>query len=316
MTDQLIRPELTETDPGADGERSLGRSLRHRARSLTGLSFVSPSMIVMMLLVIYPLCYGIYISVFKTNLLNSWEFVGLRFYEQSLTDPDFRHSLITTVTFAFLVVAGHLIVGTALAVMLSAEVKFRTVWRAILMLPWLFPDVVVALIFRWIYDPLFGLLNYALDTIGLISEPKAFLDDPTLAFWAVVAAAVWKGYPLIMLLVLAGLQSIPLDRYKAAALDGAGRLRQFRYVSLPGLIPVLGVAVILDFVWWFKHFTVVWIMTAGGPLDATNVVSISIYRTAFTNFDFGRAAAMAVIVLVICIMFALIYRKLVPDDEA
>ena len=270
----------------------------------------------MILLVVYPLLYGMYVSLFKTNLLNRWEFVGLTYFVQSLSDPGFLKSLWITTAYAILVVAGHLLVGTILAVMLASAVKFRVVFRALLILPWLFPDVVVALIFRWIFDPIFGLYNFILLNLGLIDSAVAWLDNPTWAFVAVVGATIWKGYPLVMLLVLAGLQSIPQDRYEAAALDGAGRLLQFRYVSLPGLIPVLGVAIIIDFVWWFKHFTIVWLMTKGGPIDATNVVSIDIYRTAFQSFNFGQASAMAMIVFFICLFFAAIYHWVVPDDEA
>jgi len=304
-----------------DATRTGTRPRRRRspvaaARERIGLTFVSPSVLVMLLLVAYPLGYGIYISLFDTNLLNRWDFVGLKFFTESLADPGFRRSLVVTVVYALLVISGHVLVGVTLAVMLASDVKFNTVFRAILILPWLFPEVVVALIFRWIFDPIFGILNHALSMLGMISSQVAWLDDPTWAFVAVVFAAIWKGYPLVMLLSLAGLQSIPKDRYEAAALDGAGRLLQFRYVSLPGLAPILGVAVILEFVWWFKHFTIVWLMTKGGPVDATNVVSIDIYRTAFQSFDFGRAAAMAVIVLFICVAFAIVYRRTVPDEEA
>lgn len=291
------------------------KSLVGAARSRVGMTFVTPAMLVMLLLVVYPLLYGLYVSMFKTNLLNRWDFVGFSYYAQSLSDPGFLKSLFTTSLYAILVVAGHIIVGTALAVMLVSDIKYRVVFRALLILPWLFPDVVVALIFRWIFDPIFGLFNFALNSVGLISEPVAWLDNPFWAFVAVVLATIWKGYPLIMLMVLAGLQSIPRDRYEAAALDGAGRSLQFRYVSLPGLISVLGVAVVIDFVWWFKHFTIVWLLTKGGPIDATNVVSIDIYRTAFQSFNFGLASAMAVIVFFICLLFAIIYHLMVPNDE-
>lgn len=292
------------------------KSLAMASRSRAGLTFVSPAMLVMVLLVVYPLLYGMYISLFKTNLLNRWDFVGLTYFVQALSDPGFLKSLIVTSLYALFAVAGHLIVGTALAVMLASGVRYQVVFRALLILPWLFPDVVVALIFRWIFDPIFGLFNFALITVGLLDTHFAWLDDPIWAFVAVVCATIWKGYPLIMLLVLAGLQSIPKDRYEAAALDGAGRFLQFRYVSLPGLVSVLGVAVIIDFIWWFKHFTIVWLLTKGGPIDATNVVSIDIYRTAFQSFNFGQASAMAVIVFFICLVFAVIYQLVVPADEA
>jgi ABC-type sugar transport system permease subunit len=281
-----------------------------------GLSFISPSLLVMMALILYPLGYGLYISFFRTNLRNQWDFVGLKFYTQSLSDPGFLRSIGITLLFAILVVVGNLVVGTVLALILNREIRFRVVFRAILILPWLFPDVVVALIFKWIYNPLYGLLNFGLTSVHLIDKPIAWLDDPNLAFAAVVISCIWKGYPLVMILVLAGLQAIPKERYEAASLDGAGPLASFRFVTLPGLLPVLIVSIILDTVWWFKHFTIVWLMTAGGPIDATKVVSIDIYRVAFQNFDFGRASAMAVIVFVICLFISIIYRRLVRDNES
>jgi multiple sugar transport system permease protein len=280
-----------------------------------GLSFISPSLLVMLALVIFPLGFGLYISFFRTNLRNQWEFVGFKFFIQSLSDPSFLKSIGVTLAFAILVVIGNLVLGTVLALILNTEIRFRVLFRAILILPWLFPDVVVALIFKWIYNPLYGLLNYGLSAVHLIDKPIAWLDDPNLAFAAVVISCIWKGYPLVMILVLAGLQSIPKDRYEAASLDGAGGLKSFRFVTLPGLLPVLIVSIILDTVWWFKHFTIVWLMTSGGPIDSTKVVSIDIYRVAFQNFDFGRASAMAVIVFLICLAISIIYRRMVRDNE-
>jgi ABC-type sugar transport system permease subunit len=307
----------TQTAPGAR-LKAPGRlrSLHAIRERRAGLSFISPSLLVMLALIIYPLGYGLYISFFHTNLRNQWDFVGGKFYIQSLSDPSFIRSIGITLLFAVLVVLGNLVVGTVLALILNSEIRFRVFFRAILILPWLFPDVVVALIFKWIYNPLYGLLNFALTSAHIINQPVAWLDDPNLAFAAVVISCIWKGYPLVMILVLAGLQAIPKERYEAASLDGAGPLGSFRFVTLPGLLPVLIVSIILDTVWWFKHFTIVWLMTAGGPIDATKVVSIDIYRVAFQNFDFGRASAMAVIVFVICLAISIIYRRLVRDNES
>ena len=307
----------TQATPGA-GVRARGhlRSLHAIRERRAGLSFISPSLLVMLALIIYPLGYGLYISFFHTNLRNQWDFVGGKFYIQSLSDPSFIRSIGITLLFAILVVLGNLVVGTVLALILNSEIRFRVFFRAILILPWLFPDVVVALIFKWIYNPLYGLLNFALTSAHIINQPVAWLDDPNLAFAAVVISCIWKGYPLVMILVLAGLQAIPKERYEAASLDGAGPLGSFRFVTLPGLLPVLIVSIILDTVWWFKHFTIVWLMTSGGPIDATKVVSIDIYRVAFQNFDFGRASAMAVIVFVICLLISIIYRRLVRDNES
>lgn len=320
--------ERRDVPPESPGLPSDGSRMRSRIRQRkpqvsqiavheqrSGLWFISPSLLIMLALIVYPLCYGLYISLFKTNLRNQWNFVGLKYFIESLSDPDFLRSTGITLIFAILVVAGNLVVGTILALVLNSNIRFRVLFRAVLILPWLFPDVVVALIFKWIYNPLYGLLNFALQTVHLTDQPIAWLDDPNLAFAAVVASCVWKGYPLVMILVLAGLQAIPKERYEAASLDGAGGFNQFRFVTVPGLLPVLVVSIILDTVWWFKHFTIVWLMTAGGPADSTRLVSIDIYRVAFQNFDFGRAAAMAVIVFAICFIISVVYRRVVRDNE-
>jgi multiple sugar transport system permease protein len=286
---------------------------RRDARS--GYLFIFPAALTMGLLVLYPLINGFWISVFDTNLVNRWKFVGLDYYVRALSDPAFLRSLAITLTYAVLVVGGTVVVGTALALMLNREMRFRTVYRAVLILPWLFPEVVVALLWKWIFNPIYGLSNHVLMTLGVVTEPVQWLDDPTTAFWSVVLASVWKGYPLVMILVLAGLQSIPKELYEAASIDGANKAQLFRYITLPGLAPVLLVTVILETVWWFKHFTIVWLLTAGGPVDATNVVSIAIYRTAFQNFQFGRAAASAVIVFFISLAISIVYRKIIRDDH-
>jgi multiple sugar transport system permease protein len=304
--------------PGAPPPRPpwrRGPSTLARRDARSGYLFIFPAALTLGLLVLYPLLNGFYISVFNTNLVNRWRFVGLDYYLRALTDPSFLRSLAITLTYAVLVVGGTVVVGTALALLLNREMRFRTLFRAVLILPWLFPEVVVALLWKWIFNPIYGLLNHVMLTLGLIDAPVQWLDDPVTAFWSVVLASVWKGFPLVMILVLAGLQSIPKELYEAAAIDGANKAQLFRHITLPGLAPVLLVTVILETVWWFKHFTIVWLLTAGGPVDATNVVSIAIYRTAFQNFQFGRAAASAVIVFLICLAISIVYRRLIRDDR-
>lgn len=287
----------------------LGRDAR------AGYGFVLPAAVLMLLLVGYPLVYGLYISLFDTNLVNSWEFVGTQYYERALTSDSFRSSLFTTLVYALIVVAGTHVVGMALALALNRRGLVISVFRVILILPWLFPEVVVALLWRWIFNPIYGVLNHLLSTVGLIDEPVLWLENPALALPSVAMVSIWKGFPLVMVLLLAGLQSIPGDLYEAASIDGAGRIKSFIHITLPGLAPVLVVTVILETVWWFKHFTIVWLLTGGGPVDATNVVSISIYREAFQNFNFGLAAAYAAIVFVICLAASALYRKVIRDEQ-
>jgi multiple sugar transport system permease protein len=164
-------------------------------------------------------------------------------------------------------------------------------------------------------NPLYGIVNHFFQATGLSTRPIEWLESPSTDLPGVAVATIWTGFPLVMVLVLAGLQGIPNDLYEAAELDGASRRQVFRHVTLPGLAPVLLVVVILQTVWWFKHYTIVWLMTAGGPVDATNIVSISIYRTAFQSFDWGDAAARASIIFVILLVVSAIYRRTIRDGR-
>jgi multiple sugar transport system permease protein len=280
-----------------------------------GYWFILPVLITMVVLIAYPLVFGGYISLFNTNLLNKWEFVGLDYYLQALKDPEFLHKIGLTFKFTALVVIGNLIIGTLLAIILNMKLPGRLFFRAILILPWLFPEVVVALLWKWLFNPLYGLFNHILIGLNIINKPIAWLDMPEFALTGVVIACIWKGYPLVMILVLAGLQSISKDLFEAAEIDGANKWQVFRNITLPGLMPVLVVTIILETVWWFKHFTIVWLLTAGGPVDATSVISIDIYNTAFQDFRFGRAAATAVIVFLICLGISYLYRRFLANDD-
>ncbi|TVY06541.1 carbohydrate ABC transporter permease [Paenibacillus cremeus] len=280
-----------------------------------GYWFIFPALLTMLALIAYPLVFGMYISGYDTNLINKWKFVGLQYYIQAVTDPDFLHKLGLTFKFAFLVVAGNMVIGTLLGVLLNMDIRFRLLFRAVLILPWLFPEVVVALLWKWMYNPLYGLINYILQSMHLTQDAIPWLDNPGFAMWGVVIACIWKGYPLVMILILAGLQSISKDLYEAAEIDGGNQWQLFKNITLPGLMPVLLVTLILETVWWFKHFTIVWLLTAGGPIDATSVISIDIYKIAFENFRFGRAAATAVIVFIICFLISYLYRRFLADDD-
>jgi len=291
------------------------KSFVYSSSSWSGYWFILPALLTMLVLIAYPLLFGIYISAFDTNLLNKWNFVGLRYYAEIFSDIDFLHKIGITLQYTALVVAGNFAVGMLLAVLLSQQIKFRLLFRAILILPWLFPEVVVALLWKWMYNALYGLINHLLLSLHLIRAPIEWLDNQHFALYGVVIASIWKGYPLVMIMLLAGLQAISKDLYEAAEIDGCNKWQLFRHITVPGLMPVILVTLILETVWWFKHFTIVWLLTAGGPINATSVVSIDIYRTAFESFQFGRASAMAVIVFIICLLLSYLYRRLLSKND-
>jgi multiple sugar transport system permease protein len=276
--------------------------------------FVVPAALTMFFLLIYPLCYGIFISFFNTNLVNRWRFVGFANYLYTLTDGIFVQAIGRTFMFTIIVVAGHFFFGFVYALALNAKVKFRALFRALLLLPWLFPDVVVALNWKWLYNANYGLINGILLQTNLINEPIIWLSSARTAFIAVLITCIWKGYPLIMIQILAGLQVISHDLYEAAAIDGCNKAQQFRHVTLPGLKPVLTVTLILDTVWWFKHFTMVNLLTEGGPGNATMIASIEIYKRAFQYFEWGPAAAGAGIVFIICAIIGVVYRRMLKNE--
>ena len=291
------------------------RSAFAKRESRSGYIFAGPAALFMFALVVYPMAYGIFISTQKTNLIDEWEFVGAKYYLQLLSDSEFFATLGTTGLFAALVVAGNMAVGLLLAVIVNQKIPLANFFKVILMLPWLFPETVVGLIWKWIFSPLFGLLNHVLMSFNWIETETDILGRENTAFAGVVFVCIWKGYPIVMLMMMAGMKNIPYERYEAAAIDGANKWQQFLNVTLPGLMPVLLVASILETAWWFKHFTIVWLMTGGGPAGATELISVDIYLQAFTNFNFGRAAAESVIILFLLMVVSFIYSRVLRDES-
>ena len=286
--------------------RDLLENIRNKS---TAALFIFPCIITLLVLLLYPFGFSIYISFFKTNLFNKWKYLGLDNYVKWFTSGDFTESLLTTINFTFWVVVGHLVLGLGFALLLNKKIRGRTFYRAILLLPWLLPEVVVANLWRFIFTTTTGLFNGFLQTVGLIDEPMAFLSSLDFAMPVVIFVCIWKGYPLLFLQLMAGLQTISEDLYEAAKIDGATAFESFWHVTLPGLRPTLSVALLLDTVWWFKHVTMIWILTQGGPGSATNVLAVNIYKTAFDFNKPGPASALAVIVFIICLGISLIYRR-------
>ena len=285
-----------------------------RFNSVQGPAFITPTLAVLLVIITYPLLYGVYISLFNTNLVNKWQFVGGKYYASILQNKEFYESVWITLKYTIFVVAGHFVLGMILATIINKPFPGRLLFRTILLLPWVMPDVSIALIFKWIFNPVYGIANQILQDIGLIHAPIEWFSVGITAFISVVVISIWKGYPLIMLLILAGVQSISENLTEAAKIDGASTWQIQRYIVLPGLKPVMLSALILDTVWWFKHFTIVWITTNGGPDGATNLLSISIFKEAFDNLRFGKAAALAVLVFFICYVIGVVYRKVLDNE--
>jgi multiple sugar transport system permease protein len=172
-------------------------------------------------------------------------------------------------------------------------------------LPWAVPEIIAVVMFAWIFDSTFGLISWLIWKIGLTTELIAWVSTPGPAFWAITVTMIWKGFPFVSIMTLAGLQSIPDDFYAAAKVDGANAFQRFRWITLPSLMPVLGVTLVLVMLWVFRDFSIIKTMTDGGPLKSTTTLSIMTYEQAFGFFKFGYASAVGVVTLIICVVASL-----------
>jgi multiple sugar transport system permease protein len=231
-------------------------------------------------------------------------------YQLLMQDPAFRHALANTVLFVGATVSVHLAAGLGVALLLNLELRWKWLFRVAALLPWTVPDVIGGLIWRFMFDPLAGLINSVLITAGLITNPVDWLGTPVLAFLCLILGEGWRAYPFIMLILLAGLQAIPRQLYEAAAIDGATPRQSLVYITLPNLRTMFIIALVLDAVWECRVFGMVFSMTGGGPGDATQVLSLLTYRENFEFFNTAYAAAIAVTLACIMLLVSLPYLRL------
>lgn len=263
----------------------------------TGLLFVLPVLLLITFLIIYPLTQTIW------NSLQFTEGTGIRNilgnYVSYISSDSFAQTLRNTILWTGLNVIIQIIVGFGIALLINTAFPGRKVVRSLLLLPWVVPGVVVAIIFKWMYDPTFGIVNYFLMNLGLLQEPIAWLSNPNLALFALIIAAVWKRFPFVMIMIFAGLQDIDQQLQKAATIDGAPFHARLRHVTLPQLMPILKVVILLTTIWTFNNFVIIYVATGGGPAGATNIFPVEIYNLGFQQFQYGMSSTVSVIMLVL-----------------
>jgi multiple sugar transport system permease protein len=273
---------------------------------------ILPVLVVLTLVFLYPLLQVILMSFRAVDLsrpVPGEPFIGLANYAEMLNRPQFWQSLRVTVTYTFSVVILTSIGGLVIAQILNARFYGRALARTMLILPWALPPVVTGLVWAWMFDFQFGVINYGLRLLHLTDKNLSWMVSPDLALPAVIVATSWKHLPLATIILLAGLQSISGELYEAAQIDGASALQRYRYVTLPGLRPVLGLLLLLETLWNFKSFAYIYMMTGGGPARSTESLVVSVYYEAFQFYKFGYAAALGMIVLVICVGITLVYLR-------
>lgn len=289
---------------------------RYRREVLGGLLLLSPALLILTGLVIYPFVYAIWLSFSDQMVGTVGRFVGLANFRYVIAWPQFTSALYNTAVFTVVAIVLKFVLGMAVALVLNQHIRGRNFFRAFLLLPWVMPAFVVYLVWRWMYDPLQGLLNYALLDLGLIQQPIAFLSTKETAMPAVILAHVWRSFPFYAMSFLAGMQTIPLELYEAAQVDGASRWQQFRYITLPSLYHIIGVVVLLTTIWTANAFEPIYLLTGGGPSDATTVYTMLVYVMGMVNLRLGEAAAVSVLFLPLLIGLVLVVTGLLQRRHA
>lgn len=270
--------------------------------------FLAPALILMAVLLYYPMIGTVIESFRDSSFINPQpRFVGLALYEKVLGSRDFYEILRNSIVWTLGVVVLQNLLGFFAAMLLNQGLPMQGLLRALVLLPFILPGVVTAILWRFMYDPQLGLINSLMIRLGLADESAAWLADSSTAMAAVIFVAVWKGFPFSMLIYLAALQSVDQSQVEAATLDGAGPVRRLLDVTIPAIREVILVNVVLTLILTFNYFDIVWVLTRGGPQNATHIFPTRIFETGFGQFRFGEAATYGVFSIIVLAMFIALY---------
>ncbi len=283
------------------------------SETLLALAFILPSLIGFIAFFAVPIVRSLTIGFTEWNMMRPPEFVGLENYQKLLADTRFHQSLLITVNYVLLNIPLQTILALVIAVIID-RLHTSTWLRGILVLPWLIPNVIVALLWLWILDPTLGIMNSFLGIFGIPRQP--FLGSPDQALPAIAGINIWRHTGYTALLIFAGLKTIPRALYEAAAIDGAGEFQTFRSVTLPLLRPVLTFVLVTSVVGSFQIFDTIAITTEGGPVNATRVIYWYIFEHAFVRFDMGYAAAIATVLFLILITVTIVQFRFLRGSQA
>jgi multiple sugar transport system permease protein len=279
---------------------------------LVGYCYLVPAAVCLLATVVMPIGLAIRMSLYNDVLYKpqDYRFIGLGNYLRLVEDPVFWLTLSNSVVWVFSSVVLQFLAGLAAALLLHQTFKGRALVRTLTLLPWIIPGVVVGLIWEWLYQPNYGVINDLLLRAGLMHDRVAWLSSPDLAMPAVVFTNVWRGIPFFAIMLLAGLQAIPDELYEAAHVDGAGMLGRFWHITLPLLRPIIVVATATRIIWTFNYADLIFVMTGGGPANATQITSTYTLMQAYSNLDFGYAGALSVVLLLIMLAFTAAYLRI------
>jgi len=278
--------------------------------ALLGAFLIAPTILIFATVIVYPLVSAIYLSVFSiyTPTMEG-EFVGLDNYSRLLSSGEFWRSLLNTAIWTIGTLSLQIIFGILVALMLHKNLVFRSLARSLVLFPYFLSTVVAVLVWRWLFNDLYGVLNHILMWARIIDMPVDWLGSMPNAMVSIIFVGAWKYFPFVVIAVLARLQSIPEELYEAAIIDGASFFARFWDVTLPQLKDVLIVIVLLRTIWDFKEFDLIYLMTGGGPIISTQTLPLMVYKEAFALNQMGGASAVAVLMMIIMLIFMTLYLR-------
>jgi multiple sugar transport system permease protein len=293
---------------------SVGVPARTRRKAdKTPYVLLAPAMVMIVLILILPIIISFAMSLTDANLL-TWtkgNFIGVNNYIAFLQSESFFKVIRATFIFVGGGVVFTYIIGLGVALLLNNHIRFRFLFRGIIIIPWVVPQVVLVLVWRWMINPQYGVVNWFLSSIGLLPQGFSWLTSPQFAILTLLFITVWRQYPLATIILLAGMKTIPDELYAAASVDGANSLQTFYHITRPGLRYVSSVLVLLLTIWSFGNFIVIWLMTMGGPADNTAILTIWSYLNAFKFNKLGYGAAIGIICLLISLVISILYYQFV-----
>ena len=303
--------------PLPKNKKGVRYTLQRMRREWTAYLFISPGLLLFMVFTIFALIFSFYLTFHEWSIIEPDKpFVGLDNYRRLLDDEDFRRAAINTFYFTGASVPCTMAIGLAVALLLNEPLHGRSLFRTLFFLPVVTPFVVVAIVWKWLYNGDHGLFNYYLLKTHLIDQPLLWLSDKNLAMPAVILMSIWSGIGFSMVIYLAGLQAVPQELYEAAEVDGAGAFSRLRYITIPMLRPTTLFLLVIGIIGSFQVFTQIFIMTSGGPAERTTVMVYLIWQTAFQFFDMGYASTLAYALFLMLFVFTLLQLRLARRADA
>lgn len=276
----------------------------------------APMIIYLACFLAFPMVWGLYMSFTNKTIGNPASFVGFKNYIRLLGDAEYRRSILNTVFFTAVSILVKTVLGMLMALSLNQKFKGRNIARALLMIPWTLPNIVVVYNWRWIFNSTGGIANYILKSLHITNTDIIWFGSAGLAMATIIVANVWRGTPFFGVSILAKLQTIPKDYYEAAEIDGAGLWQKFRHITLPEVKDVTILSALMSTIWTINEFETVWLLTGGGPNGTTEVMNVYSYKTAMRSMMLGRGIAVAVLAMpVLMILISILTRRMLPEGE-